>query len=545
MATLLLTLVTLSPSPYSYGYSYIIPTNDDNDVPTSPTPNQYFPESELVLDMAILSHAVYKLRNRVQSCHEKYVNDNDNYNNGAEDDGEGGDDGEGSSNNGESSNTNSNTNSSNSDDDASSSSSSTDAKNIYQLLLPPGTECLHYSHDYSLGTQVLVVRSTIHNYVAVSYAGTDDWKTLTTDGDILTSDFGPNINGNDDDDQRNVTNKDSDASQASEDDRGEDGSSSSSNNNKGNNNYNNNDDDDIARLFHGVPEGVRVHRGFNSAVFDNDGFPTILDCVSKARLGGRCDDDGNESDTSSDNDSGSTDDPIDPTTTPYRLFTTGHSLGAADSVLLGAALHLAYPDETIKSINFGCPKVGNARWSFWMDSLQPDRGGQKSTTTEPSSSSFLRSPSSSSLSSLNGSEDSGESKKNGSFEIFRFVNKIDLVPRLPELMFTHAGHTLQMSIGGGIKAYYDHIGSEDLGYAGVPFGWEAAPYAFLPGALASHRSGHYVDYLTYYAPDKNQTILNASNATDAVYYYVHNFERVEKEYDSPPARREDVVTSIS
>lgn len=44
-----------------------------------------------------------------------------------------------------------------------------------------------------------------------------------------------------------------------------------------------------------------------------------------------------------------------------------------------------------------------------------------------------------------------DSGSNGSFSVFRFVNKIDLVPRLPDLAFSHAGHTLQMSVGGEIK----------------------------------------------------------------------------------------------
>ena len=111
---------------------------------------------------------------------------------------------------------------------------------------------------------------------------------------------------------------------------------------------------------------------------------------------------------------------------PLQLLTTGHSLGAADSILLGAALHLAYPNELVRSINFGGPKIGNIAWSFWMNSLQPDKKERASVSSSSSSS--------------------------GSYEIFRFVNKIDLVPRLPELPpLTHAGHTLQMSVGGGIK----------------------------------------------------------------------------------------------
>ena len=311
---------------------------------TSAPSSHYFPDSQIVLDMSVLSRSVYKLRKKVQSCHTLINLFQDEM-----------------------------AHESNSSDNQ-----TDEAQDIYQRLLPNGTECLHYHHDYSLGTQVLVVRSSLHKYVAVAYAGTDDWNTMLKDGEIFTSDFGPNPTDNSTNDHAQ-------------------------------------DNSNISPIFHGVPEGVRVHRGFNSAVFDNDGFHTILNCISSARLGGNCDDTGSAGDTNMDTDSSSS---------PYQLFTTGHSLGAADSVLLGAALHLAYPNEKIRSINFGCPKVGNIKWSFWIDSLQPDKGGQ--TTT---------------------SSDDGDSKNSGSFEIFRFVNKIDLVPRLPEVQwFTHAGHTLQMSV---------------------------------------------------------------------------------------------------
>ena len=94
---------------------------------------------------------------------------------------------------------------------------------------------------------------------------------------------------------------------------------------------------------------------------------------------------------------------------------------------MGAALHLYYPNEAIRSINFGCPKVGNVEWGMYINSLQPEDEITEERTEK------------------------GKIGK-GSFEIFRFVNKIDLVPRLPELpLLIHVGHTLQMSIGGVIR----------------------------------------------------------------------------------------------
>ncbi len=326
----------------------------------------YFPDSQLVLEMAILSHAVYRLRNKVTSCR-----DDENNNNNSPGDRK-----------------NSTETHGGDDDD--------DDENVFQRLLPAGTKCLYYSHDYSIGTQVLVVRSNLYNYVVVAYAGTDDWRTALTDGDILMSDFGPKIMDN----------------------RYE------NNNTNTSGTRGNNSSDDIRSIFkNNVPDGIRVHRGFNEAVFNSNGFLNLLKCVASARLGGACCND-------VDDDAGGCTGKLEASvnsnrSAPYRLLTTGHSLGAADATLLGAALHLAYPTDVVKSINFGGPKIGNIAWSFWMNSLQPDKKDWELDSASSSS---------------------------GSYEIFRFVNKIDLVPRLPELPpLTHAGHTLQMSVGGGIK----------------------------------------------------------------------------------------------
>ena len=40
-----------------------------------------------------------------------------------------------------------------------------------------------------------------------------------------------------------------------------------------------------------------------------------------------------------------------------EIFVTGHSLGAALSVLCGIRLALKFPKHNIQVINFGCPKV--------------------------------------------------------------------------------------------------------------------------------------------------------------------------------------------
>ena len=318
----------------------------------------YFPESDIVLDMAILSHAVYKLKNRVNSCNDALARDKTLINNFLQEESHIG------------------------DRSYRNNYQTEQPQDLYNLVLPEGTECLYYSHDSSLGTQVLIVRSSLHKYIAVAYAGTDDWRTALMDGNILMSDLGP----------INIT-------------KGSSG---------------------IGSLLDGLPDGIQVHRGFNEAVFDSEHFHAVLNCVQSARLGGDCGDDVAVSLGGGSKDSNSS------SLASYQLFTTGHSLGAANSVLLGAALHLIYPNEDLRSINFGCPKIGNIRWAFWINSLQPDKKA-------------------------------GENAPGGSFEVFRFVNKIDIVPRLPELgvsldpMLTHTGHTLQMSAGGLIRVSRDQM----------------------------------------------------------------------------------------
>jgi hypothetical protein len=66
-------------------------------------------------------------------------------------------------------------------------------------LLPPHIKCHWYHHDHDIGTQVLVVSSQVLDYVALVFAGTDDLKSLLTDGDILMRSFGL-IHDDDDDD---------------------------------------------------------------------------------------------------------------------------------------------------------------------------------------------------------------------------------------------------------------------------------------------------------------------------------------------------------
>ncbi|EED90679.1 predicted protein [Thalassiosira pseudonana CCMP1335] len=179
-----------------------------------------------------------------------------------------------------------------------------------------------------------------------------------------------------------------------------------------------------------VPSDVEVHRGFNNAVFSTGGFESILNTVKSA---------------------------LDETP-GYRILTMGHSLGAADSVITAVALYLNFPQEIITSINFGQPKIGNYAWAQWLKSLSPNI----------------------------------TSNMTGGVNVYRFVNGRDVVPRLPEYPFRHAGHTIQIdqSDESCCLAFYHHEGDDYLNYSGVPFSWNVSPLVWLPSAFREHRSAY-------------------------------------------------------
>jgi hypothetical protein len=130
-------------------------------------------------------------------------------------------------------------------------------------------------------------------YVAVIYAGTDDFRSVLTDTNILTKTFGPT--------SENGTHP-----------------------------------------F--VPhDDIRVHAGFNNAVFKHDLFKRINHQLQLIK---------------GDNPN-------------YRLLTTGHSLGAADAILTAVALKLQdeWKDELVLSINYGCPKTGNRAWRDFVNEM--------------------------------------------------------------------------------------------------------------------------------------------------------------------------------
>jgi hypothetical protein len=276
----------------------------------------------------------------------------------------------------------------------------------YSTFLEGSYFCHLYERDEQ-DTQVMIVSKTPpkdsmqKGYIAIVYAGTDDFRTALTDADVLTTVFGPEING----------------------------------------------------THPLVPEeNIRVHKGFNNAVFRNDLFDRIKDKIHEIRR--------------------------EQNGMPMRILTTGHSLGGADAVLTAVALKLQpdWKDELIESISFGCPKTGNWAWRDFVNSI--DKLG-----------------------------------------IWRVVNGLDIVPRLPPgIRFHHVGHTLQLD-GDRAKAYWLHDGDKGLGYRGIPFGWNTLPYILAPAAAVEHIVTHYTKY------------LDQKSTSDINTYYFNDFEKVDGRTD--------------
>jgi len=142
----------------------------------------------------------------------------------------------------------------------------------------------HWYKGLKDGTQLMVVSSNVTNYIAAIYAGTDNWKNVLTDIDIRMSYLGPE-----------------------------------------------NDPIDTS---------VRIHKGFNDAVFNEGLFDDILVTVSNFLV----------------------DHPS------YKIITSGHSLGGAEAILTAVGLAHYFPDLEINSITFGTPRIGDRFWKSYSNS---------------------------------------------------------------------------------------------------------------------------------------------------------------------------------
>lgn len=227
--------------------------------------------------------------------------------------------------------------------------------------------------------------------------------------------------------------------------------------------------------------GCKVHDGFNSAVFGNHIFDDVY--VRVEALRGQY----------------------------TRLFTTGHSLGAANSMLTALALAVEFEKKNIElpqpvtSLNFGGPQVGNQDFQKFIHA--------------------------------NYLSHSNTTRNSPYLSIWRFVLGWDLVPRLPEF-FYHIGHTIQMHhpeckeimtdcyydkwihpepepMKKEALTYYHHCGNESLEYAGVPSGWSSKPYLWVPGALLSHAIARYAEFFYEWQTLSQETWIHDFVPTDA------------------------------
>eukprot|EP00533_Pseudo-nitzschia_delicatissima_P007158 CAMPEP_0116102440 /NCGR_PEP_ID=MMETSP0327-20121206/13350_1 /TAXON_ID=44447 /ORGANISM="Pseudo-nitzschia delicatissima, Strain B596" /LENGTH=374 /DNA_ID=CAMNT_0003594479 /DNA_START=64 /DNA_END=1184 /DNA_ORIENTATION=+ len=155
--------------------------------------------------------------------------------------------------------------------------------------------CEWYTHDYTLGTQVLLVSNEKEKYFAVVFAGTDDIRTSLEDTNIMTKRFGNNstVKLTNETDQR----------------------------------YRN----------------VRVHSGFDNAVFMNGIWDQIYSRTQEFLQ----------------------------KNPSYRLWTTGHSLGGANAILTATAFALLEPDRKVLTVNFGTPETGNYYWNQFLNKTSP------------------------------------------------------------------------------------------------------------------------------------------------------------------------------
>ena len=375
--------------------------------------------------------------------------------------------------------------------------------NLSQWIAPDAI-CHWYHHEPHTSTQVWLVSSHQHNYVAVVFAGTDDWKTSFTDLELITTPFGShdgendNNNNNDDDDDEN---------------------------------HEKNQTSSFSARYLNHSQTIRVHDGFDRAVFGHgvyDNLSTRVQALFAAQQ------------------QASLSNPSSSLIT--RLITTGHSLGGANAILTAIALDVQWSSATlhsstapftrqspttttttttpsctaisIMSLTFGCPQIGNSHFRDFVQSrLSLQRRRQKASSRPVSP---------------------------RSLSLWRVVLGWDLVPRLPEYLY-HVGHTIQINVNQTTtmtstttgststststttstlakrrmpttemtpitttstfhhnnasgytttaQVYYQHYGNATLHYASVPLGWNAKSFVWIPGALESHRMRLYTTVL--------------------------------------------------
>lgn len=210
------------------------------------------------------------------------------------------------------------------------------------------------------------------------------------------------------------------------------------------------DGDVLMKSFEPIP-GTYVHRGIENSLFEHHLDKVLLEAVADVQK----------------NNPG------------YSLFTTGHSLGAADAILLSATM-VSRGYLKVTTITFGCPRIGNHAFVEALSALEPN------------------------------------------LQIWRIVLGYDLIPRLPQYPFHHVGHTIQWQDSERAKVYYHHVGNSTLGYVGVPKEWDAEPFVWVPKALELHRMENYLKYIQNTSNDllyvDHFEPINGNNIDDDDYF---------------------------
>jgi len=190
---------------------------------------------------------------------------------------------------------------------------------------------------------------------------------------------------------------------------------------------------------------VKVHRGFNNMVFGGDRYRKIADALEMARR----------------------------ENPNYQVAFTGHSLGAACSILAGAYTAWSMPDCQILMVNFGAPRVANTSFKSWVEDLE-------------------------------------------NASLWRFVYDDDIIARLPPAFagYRHVGHLFHLEKSQA-RAYYRFKGDDDLDLVGAPeWKWNIIPSSFdFVEFCTDHRCSNYPDYLERKSK-KNPIVYYASKFED-------------------------------
>lgn len=143
----------------------------------------------------------------------------------------------------------------------------------------------------------------------------------------------------------------------------------------------------------------------------------------------------------------------------WRIYTSGHGLGAGVALLMAAGISQNIPDASITNIGTATPVMGDEAWFNYMNN-------------------------------------------NTNINVWNYVYDNDIVPRLriPPNSWFHVGNTFQLNKQ-NVKIFYLHYGDRSLGYAGVPPSWDLRGLNNPLSAL-EHSPLNYVNYL------KNKSMRN-------------------------------------